>query len=443
MSSPDHVPGSKPAGRQAVSDPGGPRTPMRKQVVSLVLLPVLLGLVAGVLVSAAAWVFEDLALNSLVQSTSIWIGLVPFAALPLSGLALWFVAGTFWPSTNELYILNANTPEKRMPVGEIPGRVLAGGVTAGCGGAQGLESPSASIGSAVGTVLEQRAGRWIPSQHHGFLMMSGASAGIAAIFSSPAVGALYGLEVPYRRGLDPRPILPAAIAAGVAVLVRWLMVGLDPLIPQAGGGVRLDWTVVLLGLLLAVVCGLGARLFAVGANTARSLRRRTSPIRSALIGSFLLVGIAYLGWSVSSQWVTLGPGHAMFDWATHESRAIHLLLIVLVIHALATMTCVFGGGGGGVFTSLAATGALLGCSADLVPGVSAPEYFLPMIGAACLLSAAYRIPIAGWLMIVEWGGGLEAMLLGAVCVWVSKLCVGSITIAPAQAPRYERAPQVV
>ncbi|MAJ48071.1 MAG: hypothetical protein CBC35_12530, partial [Planctomycetes bacterium TMED75] len=63
MSSPDHVPGSKPAGRQAVSDPSGPRIPMRKQVVSLVLLPILLGLVAGVLVSAAAWVFEDLALN--------------------------------------------------------------------------------------------------------------------------------------------------------------------------------------------------------------------------------------------------------------------------------------------------------------------------------------------------------------------------------------------
>ena len=420
------------------SRPGSTRS-IGKQAISLVLLPVLLGLIAGTLVSLAAWVFEDLALNSLVQSTSIWIGLIPFAALPLSSLALWFVAGTFWPSTNELYILNANTPEKRMPVGEIPGRVLAGGVTAGCGGAQGLESPSASIGSAVGTVLERRASRWIPAQHHGFLMMSGASAGIAAIFSSPAVGALYGLEVPYRRGFDPRPILPAVLAAGVAVLVRWLTVGLDPLIPQASAGVRIEWSVVVIGLLLAVGCGLGARLFAVGANTARSLRKRTSPIRSALIGSFLLVGIAYLGWSVSSQWVTLGPGHAMFDWATHEPRAVHLLLIVLVIHALATMTCVFGGGGGGVFTSLAATGALLGCGADLIPGGAAPEYFFPMIGAACLLSAAYRIPIAGWLMIVEWGGGIEAMVLGAVFVLVSKACTGSITIAPAQSARYERA----
>ena len=61
-----------------------------------------------------------------------------------------------------------------------------------------------------------------------------------------------------------------------------------------------------------------------------------------------------------------------------------------------------------------------------------------MVGAACLLSAAYRIPIAGWLMIVEWGGGIEAMLLGAAFVVVSKICVGSITIAPAQSSRYER-----
>ena len=421
------------------SEPGSAPVPIGKQVVSLVLLPGLLGLIAGILVSLAAWVFEDVALDALVHSTSVWIGLVPFAALPLSSLVLYYVAGTFWPSTNELYIVNANTPEKQMPVGEIPGRVLAGGVTAGCGGAQGLESPSASIGSSIGTVIERRAGRWIPSQYHGFLMMAGASAGIAAIFSSPAVGALYGVEVPYKRGFDPRPLLPAVIAAVVAVLVRWLSVGLDPLIPRASAAFQIDWSLLLTGLILAVVCGLAARLFSVGANTARALRKRTSPIRSALIGSVLLVAIAYLGWLSASRWVTFGPGHAMFDWATEDTRAIHLLFIVLVIHAIATMACVFGGGGGGVFTSLAATGALLGCIADVVLGSSATDYFLPMIGAACLLGAAYRIPIAGWLMIVEWGGGIETMLLGAVFVVVSKVCVGSITIAPAQTERFERA----
>ena len=173
-------------------DDHGPRPadvgrPVLEPVVSLLLLPVVLGLLAGGLVSIAAWIFEDIALDSLVHSTSIWIGLVPLAALPLSSLALYFVAGTFWPSTNELYIVNANTTAKRMPVGELPGRVLAGGLTVGCGGAQGLESPSASIGSSVGTVLERRLARWIPARHHGFLMMSGASAGIAAVFSSPAV----------------------------------------------------------------------------------------------------------------------------------------------------------------------------------------------------------------------------------------------------------------
>ena len=415
---------------------GAPRTTIRMQVVSLVLLPALLGLVAGALVSLAAWIFEYVALDSLVQSTSIWIGLVPFAALPLSSLALYYVAGTFWPSTNELYIVNANTPEKRMPVGEIPGRVLAGGLTAGCGGAQGLESPSASIGSSIGTVLERKAARWIPRRHHGFLMMSGASAGIAAIFSSPAVGALYGLEVPYRRGFDPRPLLPAVIAATVAVLVRWLTVGLDPLIPRAGDGFQVDWRLLVAGLVLAVVCGFAARLFSVGTNAARSLRRRTAPIHSALIGAVVLVVIAYLGWVLAARWVTFGPGHAMVDWATEDTRAIHMLLVILVIHAIATMTCVFGGGGGGVFTSLAATGALLGCIADVLLGVASDSSFLPMVGAACLLGSAYRIPIAGALMIAEWGGGFEVVVFGALFVFIATLCVGTTTIAPAQSERY-------
>ena len=128
----------------------------------------------------------------------------------------------------------------------------------------------------------------------------------------------------------------------------------------------------------------------------------------------------------------------MVDWATEDTRAIHMLLIILVIHAIATMTCVFGGGGGGVFTSLAATGALLGCIADVLLGVASDSSFLPMVGAACLLGSAYRIPIAGALMIAEWGGGFEVVVFGALFVLIATRCVGSTTIAPAQSERWSR-----
>ena len=212
--------------------------------------------------------------------------------------------------------------------------------------------------------------------------------------------------------------------------------GLEPLIPRATDGFQIDWSLLLSGLVLAVVCGFAARLFSIGTNAARSWRKRTSPIRSALIGSLLLVAIAYLGWLAASRWVTFGPGHVMFLWATQEPRAFHLLLFILVIHAMASMVCVFGGGGGGVFTSLAATGALLGCIADLLLDSPTSDYFLPLVGAACLLGSAYRIPIAGTLMIVEWGGGIESIVFGAIFVLIAWLCVGSTTIAPAQSERF-------
>ncbi len=45
-----------------------------------------------------------------------------------------------------------------MPLRELPGRVLAGAVTVACGGAQGQESPSASLGAGLGNAFERLMG---------------------------------------------------------------------------------------------------------------------------------------------------------------------------------------------------------------------------------------------------------------------------------------------
>ena len=121
----------------------------------------------------------------------------------------------------------------------------------------------------------------------------------------------------------------------------------------------------------------------------------------------------------------------MFDWAMGASRDVWLLLLILLLHAGATVVCVFGGGGGGVFTSLTATGAMVGCIAAVLIG-RPDDLFLPLVGGACLLSAAYRIPLAGMMLIIEWGSGLESALLGLVCVVIAQACMGDSTIAPAQ-----------
>ncbi|MAB83871.1 MAG: hypothetical protein CMJ24_10635 [Phycisphaerae bacterium] len=413
------------------------------RIAWLLVVPIMLGSLIGLFVSGLSWLFESQLLDRLIGSASPWTALVLLAALPLSVLSMRFVAGTLTPSTNEFYIIHSNVDDgRRMPLRQIPGRVLAGGVTVACGGAQGMESPSASLGAGIGILFERFFGRSLAPRERGLLMKAGASAAIATIFSSPGVGAVYGMEVSYRRGFDARPIVQATLAAVAAFTVRYLTVGLDPLIPFVDVNVHLDSRLVWTALLLALVCGFSARAFASIANLARGWRKRVRPWIGVATGSLALASIAICVWFWTGSWLTLGTGHAMFDWAMDTPRAILMLLAMLLLHAAATIICVFGGGGGGVVTSLAATGALVGCITSSLMGTP-DELFLPLVGAACLLSAAYRIPIAGMLLIVEWGGGMESALLGLVCIAVSQSCMGRITIAPAQvdapgAPEPER-----
>lgn len=425
--------GGRLLSKTMIMPPGNERTGILQRVTWLLLVPLLVGAVTGLLVSGLVWLFEIMSLGSLASSTTPWTVFVLLAALPLSVLCMKYIAGTLSPSTNEFYIIHSNERPVRMPLRQIPGRLLAGGVTVGCGGAQGLESPSSSLGAGLGVLFERLFGRSLADRERGLLMKAGASAGISAIFSSPGVGAMYGLEVPYRRGIDVRPIVQAVIAAAAAYLIRFLTVGANPLVPYADVDISIDGPLVWTTLLVGLACGLGARVFAFAANTARTVRTRLRPWLGAVIGSLSLVILAWIAWRCTDSWVTLGPGHVMFDWTLSESRDAWLLLLILLLHAAATVVCVFGGGGGGVFTSLTATGAMVGCIAAALLG-QPDNLFLPLVGGACLLSAAYRIPIAGMMLIIEWGSGLESALLGIVCVVIAQVCMGDSTIAPGQSP---------
>ena len=122
----------------------------------MLLAPGLLGVLTGACVALATAVVEGEALGWLAALP----GLVPVALTPLALLATLAVAVRVTrvarPSTAELYIETYHDPEARIPLRQLPGRVLAAATTVGFGGAQGLESPSALIGAGMGDVLGTR-----------------------------------------------------------------------------------------------------------------------------------------------------------------------------------------------------------------------------------------------------------------------------------------------
>jgi len=401
-----------------------------ENLLVLVIFPAVVGVITGLLVGAFSWIIEEKGLGMFAAEKSWWIVCVPLAVLPATWIVNKFITRTYSPSTSELYIEVYHDSEKRLPLLQTPGRLLAGAATVFFGGAQGLESPSTLLGASAGNIFERSFRQFFKGNRKGLLLTAGASAGIAAVFSSPGAGAMFGLEAPFRRGMDIKAFVPALVAAGCSYTANVFVRGPTPLVPM-GSIEKIDLIVVVSVLALAFTCGIGARLVAYSASCARQLAKKSLPWQRIVYGSIPLVLLAFIGFLFTGVWVTFGPGNIAVQWALEEPRLIGLLIIAVVTHTVGTLFCIYGGGGGGVFRSLAAAGALIGQITAVIIG-SAGNNIFPLIGMACFLSAGYRIPLAGLFLIAEGTGNINCIVLGLVAIAISQVCMGNATIAPAQ-----------
>ncbi len=392
-----------------------------------ILLPAVLGAATGAVVGALSQLAEGIALPALASLPGFWPALFSPLALLVTLVVSRRVTRAAGPATAELYIATYHQPQGRLPLAQIPGRVLAGLTTVGFGGSQGLESPSAVLGASLGQLVGARRG--LGEAERNTLLVAGASAGIAAVFSSPGVGALYGIEIPWRRDVDAPRLVPCAVAAACAYGTRAALVGPVHLV-RLEHAPAIDPLFVAGAVVVALAAGLGARIFASGTELAHELAHRHSPLLRACAGGLLLAALAAAGYALTGRWITFGPGYIAAQWLLSAEHLGGLVLVVLLIRSAGTLVCVYGGGGGGVFTSLACTGAFVGEVIARLAGRSDDAYAL--LGAACLLGAAYRIPLATMLYVAESGGGVGLSMIGIGGVALAQSLAGSISVSNAQ-----------
>ncbi len=413
-------PGAKPSGAK----PSG----LLRRLAVQVVVPALIGALTGACVAGASHLVEDLALRSLATLPDPWPAAPSLLALLLTLLVVRFVTRVARPATAEVYILAFHEPHGRVTLRELPGRVLAAAVTVAGGGSQGLESPSALLGAAFGQIAGERL-RMTQAELRSWLI-SGASAGIAAVFSSPGVGAMYGIEVPFRRDLDATRLVPAAVAAGAAYATRVALVGPSLLVTFAGEPI-LDSTFALGCLLVALGCGFGGRLFALATEALHGVAHQLSPVLRAATGGVLLATLAWSGHALTGSWITFGPGYVAADWLASGQHAAWLLGVTLLIRTAGTLTCVYGGGGGGVFTSLSVSGVFIGVLVAELLGRTESN-FLPLLGGACFLAAGYRIPLAGMLLVAESTGDLLLTVVGLAAVGLGQVLMADDSVSDAK-----------
>ncbi len=400
---------------------------------------VLVAAVVGAITGLAVAFYEEVVVELLLEAVldaPLWVGaFAPLAGLLVAAVVIQWAGGRS-TETTDAYIRNFHDPTRDLDHRPLLGRLIGSVATIGSGGAMGLEGPSVYIGAGIGSQLQKRFARLFRIDHPKMLMVAGAAAGVAAIFKTPATGAIFALEVPYQDDLARRMLLPSLVAAASGYLVFVAIEGTDRLLPVTGAP-PFD----LRDLVGAIVVGAGAGLLARGfaklIREAKVLAQRTHPFLRAVAGGLVLAGLFATCRLVLGESLTLGPGFEAVQWALDPSRGVGFVLALLALRCVATATTVSGGGAGGLFVPLVVAGALFGRAVGGLFGALDTTLFL-VLGVAAFLGAGYRVPLAAVMFVAESTGRPGFVVPGLIAAVSAELVMGRSSVTAFQVAAAEQ-----
>lgn len=409
---------------------GSPRVrQMRQRWAETLLLAGLTGVATGLAVAGFETVTVDLL--DRVRSFPSWVtALAPAAGLLVAWMSLRWIGAGASSATADEYIRNFHDPGSHLSARPAPAKLVASSATIGTGGALGFEGATLYAGAVIGTWLQRRFRRIFSVEDLKLLMVVGAAAGVAAIFKTPATGALFALEVPYRRDQARRATLPALIGAVTSYVAFVLVKDADPLIPVRGQP-TFGPNDLVAAVALGIACGVSARAFAWIVEAAKDLHARLPRWATWSVGGASLAFVAWTSLELFGDPVALGPGYRAILTVEDPDIGIWLVVALFALRLAATTATIAGGGVGGVFIPLVAQGAILGRLVALVAGVRQLT-LLPLIGAAAFLGAGYRVPIAAVVFVAEATGRPGFIVPGMIATVIAQLFMGSTSVTPYQ-----------
>ncbi|MGA7443053.1 MAG: chloride channel protein [Candidatus Sulfotelmatobacter sp.] len=305
-------------------------------------------------------------------------------------------------------------------------KLLAAVTTVGFGGSAALEGPSIYGGGAIGSWLWAKLRRFnLEPRDRRIMLISGAAAGMAAVFRAPLTGLVFALEMPYRDDLAHEALLPSLIASVVSYVTLASFLGAAPIFdfasPVSFTGRDLVWCA-----LLGLAIGLIAMTFAITFRRARAFAvKRTWPhCMKLLVGGVLTGGCGLLFVLVfKGSLMPLGPNYEAVGEILGAQHSASELIAFGVLKLGATIFSLASGGVSAMFVPLFLTGGAFGTAfGQLVVRSSSPELYAA-VGMASFIAAGYKTPLAAVVFVAEATGGhafiIPALIGSAVAYAIS------------------------
>ncbi len=282
-------------------------------------------------------------------------------------------------------------------------------ITIGSGGSAGREGPIAQIGAGFGSYL---AGLLrMTDDERRILLLAGAAGGIGAIFRSPLGGALFTVEVLYKRDFEAKSLIPALISSIIAYSVFASRFGWGLMFDIPKFVFRHPIELLFYAIFGFICAGVGIFYINVFYGVRDRIFHRIhipKQIKPAIGG--LAVGII----GVFAPHI-LASGYGYLQQAMYGELTIQFMLIAAVLKIFATSFTISSGGSGGVFAPSLFIGGMLGGAfgqlcAQLFPGlISNPTAFV-LVGMGAFFAGAAKVPISSMIMVSEMTGGYTLLV---------------------------------
>ncbi len=204
-----------------------------RDIQKWLLVAPIIGILTGLIITGIAVLVLDVIWAALLpyylnHHWAIVVGLV--AGFFVTGLIMQFCTPDPDEHSTEEIVRSYHEHQGDIDIGPFWWKLLAAVTTVGSGGSAALEGPSIYSGGAIGSWLWTRLRRFgLEPRDRRIMLISGAAAGMSAVFRAPLTGIVFALEMPYKDDLAHEALLPSLIASVVAYATLVSIVGAQPL----------------------------------------------------------------------------------------------------------------------------------------------------------------------------------------------------------------------
>lgn len=314
--------------------------------------------------------------------------------------------------------------------------IITSAITVGFGGSTGLEGPTVSTTSAIGSNLGMLLK--VNYKTRKLLIACAASGALAAIFKAPIAAIVFAIEV-IMLDLTTASLIPLLIAStGAALTSRWIF----------GSEVLFHFTIkdpfittdipffIALGAIAGLISVYFAKVFTVSSTFFDNLK---NPWLKVGIGGTLLGGLIYLlpplygeGYETINNLIegnfSKTLDNSLFVGYRNNIYVVMLFLVAVVFLKAFATNITFGAGGvGGIFAPTLFMGSIIGfvfvtiLNTIGLGNFSVANYTL--IGMAALMAGNLQAPLTAIFLIAEITGGYELFIPLMIVSSISYLTV--------------------